>query len=186
MKKIIPIFAIIISFILIGCSKKDEKPETTSEKKTETTTQTPMTTTEKAPTANGSTEEKVQQKNDSKEPEKKEELRDKSGAIRVKFPAGATEVTLNGSIKGFGDEPTYVFEVSKGQTLNAQVTAANKKNANIRFVQIISPKGEGDGPFTDKIKYSLNESGDWKLIISENQRADDEWKGEYKLTISIK
>ncbi len=182
MKKIIPIFVIIISFILIGCAKKDEKPETTTEKKTETTSQSPTTTTEKKPDANASTEEKKE----SKEPEKKEELRDKSGAIRVKFPAGVTEVTLNGSIKGFGDEPTYVFEVSKGQTLNAQVTAANKKNANIRFVQIISPKGEGDGPFTDKIKYSLNESGDWKLIISENQRADDEWKGEYKLTISIK
>jgi hypothetical protein len=181
MKRVFPILVIIISFILIGCAKKDEKPETT-EKKTETTSQSPTTTTEKKPDANASTEEKKQ----SKEPEKKEELRDKSGAIRVKFPAGATEVTLNGSIKGFGDEPTYVFEVSKGQTLNAQVMGVKNKSANIRFVQIISPKGEGDGPFTDKIKYSLNESGDWKLIISENQRADDEWKGEYKLTISIK
>lgn len=113
MKKIVPIFVIIISFILMGCSKKEEKPETTTEKKTETTTQSPSTITEKAPTANGSTEEKVQQKKDNKEPEKKDELRDKSGAIRVKFPVGATQVTLNGKINGFGEHITYVVEAKK-------------------------------------------------------------------------
>lgn len=185
MKKIIPIFAIIISFILIGCSKKDEKPETTSEKKTETTTQSPSTITEKAPTANGSTEEKVQQKNDSKEPEKKEELRDKSGAIRVKFPAGATQVTLNGKINGFGEHITYVVEAKKGQKLFTNVMSV-EMNANIRIAQIISPSGEGDGPFGPKTQYDLTESGDWKIVLSENQMAGDPWKGEFQLLISIK
>lgn len=185
MKKIVPIFVIIISFILMGCSKKEEKPETTTEKKTETTTQSPSTITEKAPTANGSIEEKVQQKNDSKEPEKKDELRDKSGAIRVKFPAGATQVTLNGKINGFGEHITYVVEAKKGQKLFTNVMSVDM-NANIRISQIISPSGEGDGPFGPKTQYDLTENGDWKIVLSENQMAGDPWKGEFQLLISIK
>jgi len=182
MKKLFPIFAIMISFILIACAKKDEKPVNTTEKKTETT-QTPSTT-EKSPVANSSSEEKTRQKNDSKEPEKNE-LRDKDGSIRVKFPAGATQVTLNGKINGFGEHITYVVEAKKGQKLFTNVMSV-EMNANIRIAQIISPSGEGDGPFGAKTQYDLTESGDWKIVLSENQMTGDPWKGEFQLLISIK
>jgi uncharacterized lipoprotein NlpE involved in copper resistance len=188
MKKLFPIFAVIISLILIGCSKKEEKPESTTEKKTETVTTpntTPQGSTDKQPEANASTDEKEQQKKDSKEPDKKESLRDKSGAIIVKFPAGATQVTLNGKINGFGEQITYVFEAKKGQKLFANVMSV-EMDANIRISQIISPSGTGDGPFGEKTNYNLNESGNWKIVLSENQMAGDPWKGEYQLLISIK
>lgn len=187
MKKLFPIFAVIISLILIGCSKKEEKPESTTEKKTETVktpNTTPQGSTDKTD-ANASTEEKEQQKKDSKEPEKKESLRDKSGAIIVKFPAGATQVTLNGKINGFGEQITYVFEASKGQKLFANVMSV-EMDANIRISQIISPSGNADGPFGEKTNYNLDESGNWKIVLSENQMAGDPWKGEYQLLISIK
>lgn len=187
MKKIFPIFAVIISLVFIGCSKKEEKPENTTEKKTETVT-TPNTTsqgsTDKSD-ANASTEEKKHQMEDGKEPEKKESLRDKSGAIIVKFPAGATQVTLNGKINGFGEQITYVFEAKKGQKLFANVMSV-EMDANIRISQIISPSGKADGPFGEKTNYNLDESGNWKIVLSENQMAGDPWKGEYQLLISIK
>lgn len=185
MTKTLLLLIVCSVFLLNGCTKKDEKTEAPTNK-TETST-TPPTTTSKTETANTSTEEKKE--SEKKETEKKDsdkkELRDKSGAIRVNFPAGATEVTLNGKITGFGEHITYVFEVKKGQQLNASVGSSDK-NANIRIAQIITPKGDADGPFGPSAKYDLNESGDWKLVLSENQMAGDPWKGEYKLTIKIK
>jgi len=177
------ITAALLSFALLtGCGKKEEKTDTSGTQTTPQTTPsttTPQTTTptEKKETANTSTEEK-------KEPEKKDELRDKSGAIRVKFPAGATEVTLNGKINGFGDKVTYVFECSKKQMLLTRVSATDEK-ANIRIEQIISPSGKADGPFDTKIRYDLTETGDWKIVLGENQMAGNPWKGEFKLLISI-
>lgn len=105
--------------------------------------------------------------------------------IRIKFPAGSTQVTLNGSISGFGHNITYIFEASKGQTLNASVKPA-QKNGNIRIAQIFLPSGKADGPFGEQMKYSLAENGDYKLVLSENQMAGDPWKGEFFLTIEIK
>lgn len=183
MKKFFPLIIIAVFLFLTGCSKKEDKTESNS-KKTETTTNTttePVTTTEKKESANPSAEEKKV----TIEAEKKDELRDKSGAIRVKFPAGATQVTLNGKINGMGEHITYVFEVKKGQQLNASVSSKDK-NANIRIAQILTPSDEGDGPFGQSVKYNFDKSGDWKLVLSENQMAGDPWKGEYNLTISIK
>lgn len=59
-------------------------------------------------------------------------------------------------------------------------------NANIRIAQIISPSGKAEGPFGVKAKFDFNESGDWTIVLSENQMSGDPWKGEYKLMISIK
>lgn len=109
----------------------------------------------------------------------------KQEAIRVKFPTGSTQVTLNGGIGGFGENITYVFEVRKGQTLNASVKATDK-NGNVRIGQIISPTGKADGPFGNSMTYNLSEGGDWKLVLSENQMSGDPYKGEYELTLNIK
>lgn len=182
MKKLILLSVFTCILYFAGCSKKEEKTESSDSKNQTTSTQQNTTTNTKTETktdANKSAEEKKETT------DKKNELRDKEGAIRVKFPAGATEVTLNGKINGFGEEVTYVFEVKKGQQLNASVTSSDK-NANIRISQIITPKDEGDGPFGQKIKYNFDQSGDWKIVLSENQMAGDSWKGEYKLTINIK
>ncbi|CAF3700105.1 unnamed protein product [Rotaria sp. Silwood1] len=166
--------------LIRGCSKKEEKPETTN-KPPETTVPPPTTTTEKKENANTSTEEKK----DSKEPEKKNELRDKSGAIRVKFPAGSTEIVVNGKINGAKDKPSYIFEAKKGQNLVSRVFSEDPKS-NITIAQLISPTGKPYGPFGVKFRYDLNEDGDWKIILTENLNAGSSWIGEYKLLVSIK
>ncbi|MBK8549578.1 MAG: hypothetical protein IPL53_00410 [Ignavibacteria bacterium] len=78
-----------------------------------------------------------------------------------------------------------MFEVSKGQKLTASVKP-NPATGNIRIAQIINPAGQADGPFGNQMTYALNESGDWKLVLSENMMSGDPWKGEYFLTIEIK
>lgn len=103
----------------------------------------------------------------------------------VHFPEGSKELTLKGNIIGFGDNKTYVFEAKEGQTLNASVYP-DEKNGNVRISQIIFPSGKADGPFDNTINYNLTESGNWKLIISENQMSGDPWKGDFTLKIKIK
>jgi len=169
--KILAAVLIIVSFIFSSCGQKENKtpePGTTIE-------------TKKQPAANTSDQVKENEASENPEAEKREKPKD----IRVKFPVGSTQVTLNGNIKGFGQNIPYVFEVSKGQKLNASVKPKTGEG-NIRIAQIIDPSGKADGPFGDQMTYNLNESGDWKLVLSENMMSGEPWAGEYLLTIEIK
>lgn len=186
MKKISFILFLSCLVYFTGCTKKDEKSDTTT-KPQETTTPPPSTTP--VPTQTEKKEEPVKSVEEKKETEKKESLRDKSGAIRVSFPAGSTEVMLNGKINGISDRISYVVDAKKGQSMITRVMAAypeKEPNANIRIAQIISPSGKAEGPFGVKAKFDFNESGDWTIVLSENQMSGDPWKGEYKLMISIR
>ena len=179
MKKLFPLIIIIVSLLLIGCSKKDDKTETTN-KPQETTTPpstTPVPTqTEKKEEPNKSAEEK-------KTPEKNVQS-DKSGPIRVTFPIGTAQVILPGKMNGISDKKTYVCDAKKNQTMLIRVMSKDSK-ANIRIAQIISPSGKSDGPFSIKMKYDLDEAGDWKFILGENQMAGEPWTGDYEVLISI-
>lgn len=108
-----------------------------------------------------------------------------SGPVRVNFAAGEDQAVLNGSISGFGDNKIYEFEVKKGQKLSASIKP-KAPSGNIRISQIVSPSGKADGPFSTQMDYDLNEAGNWKLIVGEDQMAGDSWKGEYILRIVIK
>ena len=162
---------LLISFFIFSCGQKENK----------TPEQNTTTENKKQPAANTTEQVKENDASENPEPEKREKPKD----IRVKFPVGSTQVTLNGSIKGFGQNIPYVFEVSKGQKLNASVKAKTG-DGNIRIAQIIDPFGKADGPFGDQMTYKLNESGDWKLVLSENMMSGEPWAGEYLLTIEIK
>jgi len=169
--KILPAVLIIVSFTFSSCGQKENKipePGTTTENK-------------KQPAANTTEQVKENEASENPEPEKREKPKD----IRVNFPVGSTQVTLNGNIKGFGQNISYIFEVSKGQKLNASVKPKTGEG-NIRIAQIIDPSGKADGPFDDQMTYNLNESGDWKLVLSENMMSGEPWAGEYLLTIEIK
>jgi len=162
---------LIISFFIFSCGQKENKtPET-------------GTTTEnkKQPAANTTEQAKENEASENPETEKREKPKD----IRVEFSVGSTQVTLNGNIKGFGQNIPYVLEVSKGQKLNASVKPKTGEG-NIRIGQIIDPSGKADGPFGDQMTYKLNQSGDWILIINENMMSGEPWTGEYFLTIEIK
>lgn len=169
------LFLVTISFYSCGDSNKNANQENkTSSDPSENSnnsqgqTQT-NTNTQKTESNTPSTHNKVTQ----------------PGEIRVEFPKGSTQVTLNHDIKGLSDKVTYVFEVSKGQKLNASVNPS-KGTGNIRFNQLFSPSGNIEGPFGNTLQYDLNESGDWKLVVGESNMEGTPYEGEFLLTLSIK
>ena len=180
--KLLFLFAVIVCLSFYSCGKDDIKNDNQNQ------------TTGAAPNNNNTT-----QQTKTPEPPKHEEsipeaheLAEKktantnsSNGIRVNFPAGATQVSMNGKISGFGESVTYLFEVKEGQTMTASVKPQSGKG-NIRIGQIIFPSGKADGPFGIQMTYPLTESGDWKLILGEDQMAGDPWEGEYVLTVEIK
>lgn len=176
MKKITSYLVLSLMICLTGCTKKEEKPVTI----------TPPVTTP-VPTQTEKKEEPVKPIEEKKESENKE-IRDKSGAIRVNFPAGTTIVNLKGKINGLQDKITYVVEAKKNQIILIKVIAAEpEKNpdANIRIEKLIRPSGTSEGPFGVKIKYDLDEAGDWKIVLSGDETAGKSWKGEYNLMITL-
>lgn len=190
MKRIFLSLTLILSVIYFGCGKSNDNQNTSSNTtNSSTNSSTPQNNTPQSNQPSGqASEEKTTTQNNTQTQTQQQNTssgRDASGAIIVKFPIGATQVTLNGKIKGFGEQIAYVFEVSKGQKLTASV-APVPADGNIRIGQIISPSGNSDGPFGNKMTYDLNEAGNWKLVLSENQMAGDPWEGTYNLTIGIK
>ncbi|MBE2256076.1 MAG: hypothetical protein IAE65_07745 [Ignavibacteria bacterium] len=190
MKNLIIVF-LLSGFVIAGCGQKNENQTSSNQNQNNNTTQNTTPNNNTTPSPTGTTPTETSQKSveeTSKKPEStntENQKRTEDGAIRITFPVGATEVSLNGKISGFGEQITYVFEASKGQKLNTSVMPI-PKNGNIRISQIISPSGNADGPFGNNTSYDLNESGDWKIVLSENQMAGDPWQGEYKLTVMIK
>lgn len=167
--KTILTLSIIFILSLSGCG--DSKKNTTNENTgaSGTNTQTPQ-----------------QQNNPPGQKENtNQSTQNNAGGIRVQFPVGSTQVTLNGNIKGLEDNITYVFEVRQGQKLTASVKPA-KGQGNIRFNQIFDPSGNADGPFGNQMTYNLNQSGDWKLVVGESNMLGEPFVGEYMLTIEIK
>lgn len=167
---------VICCIFILSCGQKSDQPKS-SGSNTDESNKSPQSTT-----AEQTNKEKPA--SDNSEADKKESS-NRTNDIRVNFPTGATQVTLNGTIDGFSQSKTYVFEVSKGQKLTASVKP-NPATGNIRIAQIINPAGQSDGPFGNQMTYALNESGDWKLVLNENMMSGDPWKGEYFLTIEIK
>lgn len=165
MKSFKLLLAFFISVLLIACGER-QTPET-PEKDT------------------ASIEEQKNQTDEHKDHDDSDGEKHSSDGIRVTFPVGSTEVSIDGEISGLGEQKTYIMEVKEGQKLNASVKPADGEG-NIRISQIINPKGEADGPFGPSVTYDLNASGDWKIVLSEDQMAGDSWKGEYVLTIDIK
>lgn len=101
---------------------------------------------------------------------------------RITFPKGATKVTVSGYLKGYKDSQTYLIRLRKGQTMTV--------DAN-RYVSIAisDPKGENasdwDASCHSHQTVELSKAGDYKIEAMECQKAD-QWKGTYKLTITVK
>jgi len=165
---------IIFSFVYFSCGDSNKNNGSGN---TNNTPNTNTTTTNEPPKTEANTIKKQTPQT---------ELKNTGGAIRVEFPKGSTQVTLNGNIKGLSDNVTYVFEVSKGQTLIASLRPSPMIDANLRFNQLFSPSGKIDGPFGNELKESLTESGDWKLVVGESNMEGTPYIGEFLLTISIK
>lgn len=182
MKKLSIFLTLICLIYFTGCTKKDEKTETTG--KPQVTTTPPVNTTP-VPTQ---TEKKD-------EPDKtqtvKKESENKPGTIKLNSVKGIIDTTLTGTIDGYDKTVSYEFEAKKDQYFFFRIMVAEpEKNpdANLYVPQLISPSGKIDGPFPVKTlkPYQLSESGIWKVVIGQNKSAGKPWKGKYNLILNVK
>lgn len=181
MKKI-SIFLVLAGLIYFtGCTKKDEKTETTNKPTNPQTNSTPVPT---------QTEKK-------EEPTKTVEEKKEAGKIETNIIAaiklnssGVIDTTLTGTIDGFEKTITYEFEARKDQNFFFRIIVAEpEKNpdANLYVPQLISPSGKVDGPFPVKTlkPHQLSESGIWKVVIGQNKSAGKPWKVQYNFILKI-
>ncbi len=105
---------------------------------------------------------------------------------RIQFAKGASSATVTGKLAGFDGEQVYVIAVNKGQTLKVDQT---NNDSHYTSVYITDPKGADAGDLAAdchnhrEIKPTL--AGDYTIRVSECMKAD-EWKGTYKLNVTVK
>lgn len=170
------LFFLITAMIITtaGCSKKEE--QNNAKNNTQPSVQ------QAPPTAPTQTEKK----DTIKQIEQKKEEKNKSNIapIRVIFPAGETQVILDGKKTTFTEQPVYLVSGRAGQSILTRVMSKDTKS-NIRIEKIISPTGKEVGPFGVKIKYDLNETGDWKIILGDSKYPPEPWKGDYQILVTV-
>ncbi|KOP37466.1 hypothetical protein DBB36_14850 [Flavobacterium sp. WLB] len=69
--------------------------------------------------------------------------------------------------------------------LNGKIIPAGGKG-NIRFNQIISPDKSSDGPFGIDLKTSLEQKGNYILVIGHSQMADNPFYGKFTVQLETK
>lgn len=83
-----------------------------------------------------------------------------------------------------GKHLVFSFNVPKPGKLQANVTP-DEANGNVRIAQIFMPDNTADGPFGAEMSYDLKQTGEYRLVISENQMAGDPYNGPFTLTLKV-
>lgn len=83
-----------------------------------------------------------------------------------------------------GKHIVFSFDVSKPGKLKATVKP-DAANGNVRIAQIFMPDNTADGPFGMEMTYDLEQTGKYRLIISENQMAGDPYNGPFTLNVKV-
>ncbi len=106
---------------------------------------------------------------------------------RIKFKKGATSTIVTGSLKNYQDKLRYVINLRAGQTF--EIEQIGKTGNHYVSVYVTALKGEDDGGLDASChsNYRLDKTvaGDHKFEVVECQKAD-EWKGTFKLKITVK
>ncbi len=76
------------------------------------------------------------------------------------------------------------FESNRFKKLSAQLSSQDL-NANVRFSQIKLPDGTMDGPFGQKMDYTLPSDGVYTLSVNENIMAGDPWEGDFTVEVVL-
>lgn len=107
-------------------------------------------------------------------------------SIRVKFAPGTTSTVVTGKLSNYKGQQTYLLAVRKGQTL--QVEQLNPGNKRVTL-GITTPNGEDasdmDLSCNNQKVVKPTIAGDYTIRVYECMKAD-EWKGNFKLKITVK
>ncbi len=114
-------------------------------------------------------------------------LGQKAQPERIYFKKGARETYVYGEMNGYRDRKTYIIRVRKGQTMSINNETDN--NYGTVSLEIADPRGE------DATNASVNcnsnktvsptRAGDYTINVRECQKVD-EWKGKFKLKVTVK
>jgi LAS superfamily LD-carboxypeptidase LdcB len=176
MKKFLIFLIPSVIITIAGCSKKEEQTNTTNNTQPPVQQQTTPVPTQ---TEKKDTTKLVEQKKESNSKEKTN-----PAPYRVIFPAGETQVILNGKKTTFTEQPEYVVSGKAGQSILIRVMSKDTKS-NISIDKIISPSGKVAGPYSVKMKYDIEETGDWKIVLGASNNPPDPWKGDYQILIAV-
>jgi len=83
-----------------------------------------------------------------------------------------------------GKHVVFSFDVPKAGKLTASVKPG-ETNGNVRIAQIFMPDNTADGPFGMEMTYDLKQTGQYRLVVSENQMAGDPYNGPFTLTLKV-
>lgn len=108
--------------------------------------------------------------------------------IRVKFKKGATTATVSGSLRNYKDSKEYVIRVREGQTMTIE-QARGASSLHYVTLGITDPNGEDatdmEANCNNNKTIENTRAGDYKIRVAECGKAD-EWRGAYKLKITVK
>jgi hypothetical protein len=102
----------------------------------------------------------------------------------VTLSANGKPLIISGFLSKPGDVVTYSFKISKPTRLKGKITV-DTRAANIRFNQIVSPKGQSAGPFGQDIEYTLTKTGTYKLLIGQSLMAENAYIGPFLVVLTL-
>jgi hypothetical protein len=100
---------------------------------------------------------------------------------RIRFKPGTTSARLKGRLNGMSDKAVFVIRVRAGQHLAAEVQSKN--HAHISMVSPSGQQGDQDMQGTHT-GFDSTEAGDYRIIVTESQKADP-WKGTFYLNVTV-
>jgi hypothetical protein len=88
---------------------------------------------------------------------------------RVRLKRGATEVRVSGRLTPARDEARFVIRARAGQTLSVELSGLGPLSG-----EVVSPSGKSEGQPGGGVFFNerLNESGDYRIHISEGNRGE--------------
>ncbi len=101
----------------------------------------------------------------------------------IPIPAIKDSIIVPAYIQGMGKHVTFIVPVKGVKKLHAELIVTD--TANIRINQVFTPSGKADGPFQKTIDIPVKEMGNYKIVVGENQMAANEWKGDFKIKVSL-
>jgi len=101
----------------------------------------------------------------------------------ITIPFIKDSVIVPAYMQGMGKHVTFIVPAKNAKNLRAEIIVAD--TANIRINQVFTPSGKADGPFQKTIDIPVKETGNYKIVVGENQMAANEWKGDFKIKVSL-
>ena len=91
---------------------------------------------------------------------------------------------VKGIVKPKGPKFVCHFTVPASANLNASILT-EKKDCNIRIINIILPGNKMEGPYGRELTYKLPVKGDYQLVVGNNLMAGDPETCEFVLRIKL-